>query len=481
MSYGKNDILRQAERALHHTREVAGSGTFEHDYTGCQCFAAGSPIARYFLHDSMRAVDYLCSRPEVDNKRIGITGNSGGGLQTCMMMMADPRIAAAAPGTFVMDRQSYMHAGQSQDAEQIWPGLTKEGWDHEDMLIAMAPKPVCVLAVKYDFFPIEGTRRTVARAKKSWKVFGKESNLELVEDTCRHNYTPFLAEAATTFFAKHLMGLKIDCSKFNITAIEPSKLWCTESGQISTVKKVSTVFDENMAVIKARNKRLKKSGAKSAVKWLKGKVVNNRIRCDLNPRNYWSEGVDDFWVDAWMWWSQKDVFNHAMLFRSFAHRDQDVPITIALWEGGTGEITRHSDFIRKQCQSGKGVLVTELTGMGSLKPNDLCKGWSADEFYGVFHKLNNDLMWLDDSIAAIRVYDLLRSIDFAQQEFHAKHISIYTVGRYSFYAQLAKLLDKRIEKAEFVEPDVENWPKQRHYDYKAIHNFLIPGMSEYLK
>jgi hypothetical protein len=477
------DPIGQGERLSYYEPDIKDTtvrwGTFEHDYAGCQCFAAGSPIARYFLHDSMCAIDYLISRPEVDAKRIGITGNSGGGLQTCMMMMADPRIAAAVPGTFVMNRQSYMYTGTAQDAEQIWPGLTKQGWDHEDMLIAMAPKPVCVLAVKYDFFPIEGTRETVARAQRSWKAFEKEKNLELVEDTCRHNYTPFLARAATKFFARHLLGSKIDTLKFKIDVIEPSKLWCTKSGQIKAeLDAVSTVFNENMSVIKTQNKLSKISGSKSAINWLKSSIFNDRQECDLNPRNYWSEGVDDFWVDAWIWWSQKDIFNHAMLYRSYKNRDTTIPVTIALWDGGVGEITKHIDFIRCQCQEGKSVLITELTGMGSLKPNDLSKGWSAKEFYGVFHKLNNDLLWLDDSIAAIRIYDLIRSLDFIGQQFKSKDSGVYTVGRYSLYAKIAKMIDKRINSVESIQAGngVAPWAVERHYNYDAIHTFLVPDI-----
>jgi hypothetical protein len=68
-------------------------------------------------------------------------------------------VAAAAPATFIMNRETYQRTGQPQDAEQIWPGFTGAGLDHEDILLAMAPKPVCVLAVTSDFFPIEGTHR----------------------------------------------------------------------------------------------------------------------------------------------------------------------------------------------------------------------------------------------------------------------------------------------------------------------------------
>ena len=159
------DPVGQGERLSYFEPDTknnpVGVVTRDHDYAGAQGRFLGDALARYMLHDAMRGIDYLISRPEVDPAKIGVTGNSGGGTQTSLVMLVDPRVVAAAPATFIMNRDTYQRTGQPQDAEQIWPGFTGAGLDHEDILLAMAPKPVCVLAVTSDFFPIEGTRRTV--------------------------------------------------------------------------------------------------------------------------------------------------------------------------------------------------------------------------------------------------------------------------------------------------------------------------------
>src|SRR5215470_15909372 len=77
------DPLGQGERiqmydADWHDSKVQAS-TVEHTIIGAQCLLTGTHVAQYTIWDGIRALDYLLSRPEVDAKRVGCTGNSGGG------------------------------------------------------------------------------------------------------------------------------------------------------------------------------------------------------------------------------------------------------------------------------------------------------------------------------------------------------------------------------------------------------------------
>lgn len=484
-------------------------GTREHDYVGVQVQLAGDGLARYFLHDAMRGLDYLSSRPEVDPQRIGVTGTSGGGTQTMMMMAADPRIAAAAPSSAIMSRESFLRTGKAQDAEQHFYDFSRKGYDHADFLLAMAPRPVCVLGAAYDYFPIEGARHSVAQAQPFWEMLGHPGGLQLVQTQTRHGYAPAHVHAAARFFSRVLLGREVGVEDFTPVPYPPEAIYSTGSGQVALdFKDAEFVFDVNLerlhSLAAARGQFNKEAFHARAAEWIRQKVFQDRIETELNPRVGIS-GMDagDYLTDMVFWWSQPHLINMGVLIRAKDDAAATVTaggatsasaqtavaatgtanlrgVTIALWEGGIHAVGEHLDWLARECAQGRAVLVLNLSGMGPLSP-DAISDYPMKDFYGTFQKFADDLYWLGDSLVALRTFELIRSLE-ALPKFEGvnpEDVRIYAYGRMGVHGKLAAAIEPRIGSIEWEEPfTFSELAGARFYPADGIKEFVLPGVLE---
>src|SRR5690606_23849012 len=134
--------------------------TFEHSYPGGQTFLAGRSPAYYFIYDGIRALDYLETRAEVDMKRLGITGWSGGATQTAYIAACDKRIYASAPALYLTTFEMLLKSNGPQDAEQNLIGEISKGIGLADFIEVRAPKPTLMVTTTRDMFSIQGARET---------------------------------------------------------------------------------------------------------------------------------------------------------------------------------------------------------------------------------------------------------------------------------------------------------------------------------
>ncbi len=109
-------------------------GTTEHTMAGIGALLVGRQEASYRIWDGLRALDYLAGRPEVDPRRLGCTGNSGGGTLTAYLMALDDRIAVAAPSCYITSLERLFATIGPQDAEQNITGQVAAGMEHADYL-----------------------------------------------------------------------------------------------------------------------------------------------------------------------------------------------------------------------------------------------------------------------------------------------------------------------------------------------------------
>jgi dienelactone hydrolase len=153
------------------------------------------------LWNSIRAVDFVTSLPDVDESRIGATGASGGGTQTFLLMAVDPRIKAAAPVNMI---SASMQGGVCENAANLRVGGDN---DTSNMVIGalMAPRPLLLVSATGDW--TSNTPKVEFPGIRSiYSLLGAEPNIEQVQVDEQHNYNKPSREAVYRFFSEKLLG-----------------------------------------------------------------------------------------------------------------------------------------------------------------------------------------------------------------------------------------------------------------------------------
>ncbi|MFM8272880.1 MAG: alpha/beta hydrolase [Gemmata sp.] len=254
---------------------IKGS-TSEHTAVGVGAILVGRSTASYRVWDGIRSIDYLTSRKEIDPKKIGCTGSSGGGTMTSYLMALDDRIVAAAPSCYITSLERLFATIGPQDAEQNVTGQVALGLDHADYIFLHAPKPTLVLSATRDFFDIKGTKATVAEAKGVYKLLGADEKFGFVEVDSTHGYPRAHREAMARFMSRWLKGEDRAVEEVNITIEKDADLRCTRTGQVLDDLRGKSVFDLNAALAtdlaKARAKEWKAADLRAAVARATGAV-----------------------------------------------------------------------------------------------------------------------------------------------------------------------------------------------------------------
>ncbi|MBL8229103.1 MAG: acetylxylan esterase [Bryobacterales bacterium] len=160
----------------------------------------GETMIGWRVRDVMRTIDYLETRPDIDSKRIGVTGISGGGTITVFSAALEPRIRAAfASGYLNTFRDSIFSIAHCID--NYVPGILEWAEMH-DVAGLIAPRPFFAESgTKDDIFPIEAFRESFAKVKRVYEVMGASGRLESEVFEGEHAWH---GVRGIPFLAKHL-------------------------------------------------------------------------------------------------------------------------------------------------------------------------------------------------------------------------------------------------------------------------------------
>jgi dienelactone hydrolase len=213
-------------------RSLAGGPVEQHFLNGPAAILMGQALPRYFIHDGMRAIDYLVSRPEVDPDRIGATGCSGGGTQTTYIAALDPRVKVAAVACYMNSFRTLFPGPSLGDSEQSVPGFIAAGLDQTDYLELFAPKPWLITSTEDDFFTPAGARQVFEEAQRWYEIYDAADRVKWVVGPGGHGTPPVVRQAIYDWMLRWLRPAEASATGEVTDLLPDHALLVTDKGQV---------------------------------------------------------------------------------------------------------------------------------------------------------------------------------------------------------------------------------------------------------
>jgi dienelactone hydrolase len=146
--------------------------------------------------NSIRALDFLLSLPDVDPRRVGVTGASGGGTQTFILCAVDDRPAAAFPAVMV---STAMQGGcVCENCSYL-----RQGTGNIELAALFAPKPLGMSGANDWTIHIES--RGLPELRALYELYGAGDRvLAKCFPQFEHNYNQVSRELMYNWFNRHL-------------------------------------------------------------------------------------------------------------------------------------------------------------------------------------------------------------------------------------------------------------------------------------
>ena len=419
-------------------------GTRAHTMLGVGSILLGRNTAWFEIWDGMRGIDYLQSRPEVDPKRIGCTGNSGGGTQTSYLMALDDRIIAAAPSCYITSFDRLLSTIGPQDAEQNIFGQLAFGMDHADYLMMRAPTPIIICAATRDFFDIKGTWDSFRYAKRLYSRMGFAERIDLLENDASHNYNQQQRQSVVRWMARWLLKKDEPITEPAIELLSEEEIKCTPNGQVMLLKGARSTYDLNRDFEKElakRRRKLWKTTTRTEMLNQVRKIAGIRKLTNIPEVRVERLGVverSDYKIEKLILKLENDIYLPALKFLPGQIRSEGTVLYVH--ENGKDKDAGPGGPIEKLVKAGRSVLAVDLRGTGETQQT---KQKKLGEATGFDWKNVYKAYLLGRSYVGMRAEDILVCARFLRQQQDGR-VDLVAVGHVSVPALHAAALESEM-------------------------------------
>jgi hypothetical protein len=259
------------------------------------------------------------------------------------------------------------------DPEQDLYGMISNHVDNAGLLLMMYPRPVFVAAAVLDFFPIEGTHKTVREVTELYSQFHHAERIGFAESYNGHEYSLQNQEAAMEFL-DHFNGLPARRDLSPVKELDEKTLQCTRRGQ------VMLEFDDARSLMDVIREYY------TDHKSLSGKTLKQVYHSDLYPRiDLWSiaEFREEIPGRQEIRWEsrgssqfedvtiEKYLIHHSRYLELpllYIHKTGGGPRPVRLWLGENGKATPQDwPSLTRSLEAGYDVISIDPRGLGETR------------------------------------------------------------------------------------------------------------------
>jgi cephalosporin-C deacetylase-like acetyl esterase len=431
------DAIGQGERML--------AGNIHHE-AGYALLPLGETIAGWMVWDSMRGIDYLLTQPDVDPERIGVTGNSGGGLNTLFTAALDPRIRAAAVVGFVFEFNNWLKYGGTHCTCTHLPGMFR-GMEWFEIAGLIAPRALLMLQGGHDgIFPISGARRAGHNTEAIYALAGHAGEARFTELANQpHAYSRPYRETVYGWMAAHLLGRgtgePIPEGDVRPLDEKDARLLCDPEGALlpHSPTVIQLARQRAMDAIAKLPAFLSDEQRTMDAQWVRELTAPPEVPPHyLAPRAGKAAPVPGGLLEKLSFVSED---GEPILGLLWLPLERAAPArTVIVADSRGKQAVAQSDLVRPLLETGTAVFAVDLRGRGETL-GQMGPGWDTN-----FRLVANQVEF-GRPLPGRRAFDLLRAVDYVstRPELAAAGLAVVGLGDDALPALLAAAADTRIQ------------------------------------
>ena len=417
-----------------------------------------SPMAVELLN-ARRALDYLCTRDDLDSSRIGATGISGGGMATFFLAAIDERIKASAPVSGVLSTKGWIKQRLSSAHCDCQYPINSYGLLYSEIGALTAPRSQLLCNARSDRgFPMDAFDELVDKVRAIYKLYKAEDSLRTAVVPGGHADTEAIRLPVYSFFMKEFLGINTAFTEEGPVDVPPSdKLVCWQ--KVYPLGEQLTRIDEELI-----------SAYLFSYEPLSGQARKSRIKeliSQLRSEVFRYISLEEFPFEAD--WEKEKEFQGRIVrkvsFNSFkdlrikgiysiprgSHLNGHLPALLFIDHRRGIPVWGNEQMLEGYDWGERAVLIIETLDRGSRALEENLRSFSDDD---LLHHMKRQAMVCGTTIESMQLYEVLRSVRFLKTlpEVDPTRITISGQGESGINGLYAALLDRSIEKAILCSP-----------------------------